>query len=225
MMTHWGSLSWAEIRSLWEILQAGTTFPTTVSPSGVGPGGGQDLFVAELDANGTLAGGFATVIGGSNTESANGVAVDGSGNIYVAGQTDSTDLFTSPILPYPGGSNDAFLFKLASGGGSITYSTYLGGSKSDLATGIAVNAADNSAYLSGIADSPGIAGASNSLLGTEDGFAAKFDSSGHQVYFTYVGGSASLPPATPATDGDAIAVDSTGIAYITGKTSVSDLPL
>ncbi len=78
------------------------------------------------------------------------------------------------------------------------------------------------AYVSGITDSPLISGASNSLLGTEDGFVAKFDSTGHQVYFTYVGGSAGSP-ATPL-DADAIAIDSTGVAYITGKTTASDLP-
>jgi hypothetical protein len=149
--------------------------------------------------------------------------VDTSGNIYVAGQTDSTNLFTSPILP-PGGSTDAFVFKLTSGGGSITYSTYLGGSQLDLATGIAVNSSDNTAYVGGITKSAGIPGASNSLKGSEDAFVAKFDSSGHQVYFTYVGGAVSSSPlAMAATDADAIAVDTAGIAYITGKTIVSDL--
>jgi hypothetical protein len=158
------------------------------------------------------------VIGGTGTESANGVEVDGSGNIYVVGQTASTDLFSSPILP-PGGSNDAFVFQLASGGGSLNYATYLGGSNLDLATGVAV--VGTNAYVSGITDSPLISGASNSLLGTEDGFVAKFDSTGHQVYFTYVGGSAGSPATA---DADAIAIDSTGAAYITGKTTSTNLP-
>jgi hypothetical protein len=173
------------------------------------------LFVAELDANGTLTGGFATVIGGTGTESANGVAVDGSGNIYVVGQTASTDLFSSPILP-PGGSNDAFVFQLASGGGSLNYATYLGGSNLDLATGVAVNGTN--AFVSGITDSPGLSTNSTTLTGTGDNaFVAEFNSTGTEQYFTYVNG-------TKTSDADAIAVDSSGVAYITGKTTASDLP-
>jgi hypothetical protein len=196
--------------------QHGTGFPATTT---LGVGGGQDAFVAELDASGSLAGGFSTVIGGSGLESGNAVAVDGSGDIYIAGQTNSTNFpLQTPFQPANAGGNDAFVAKLNSTGTALLYSTYLGGSSSDLATGIAVNTTDNTAYVSGITDSSGLqlGAGGTSLKGPEDGFVAKFDANGSEVYFTYVGGSA-------GDDADAIAIDSTG-AYVTGKTQSNDLP-
>jgi hypothetical protein len=197
--------------------QHGTGFPATTT---LGVGGGQDAFVAELDASGSLAGGFSTVIGGSGLESGNAIAVDGSGNIYIAGQTNSIDFpLQNPFQNANRGGNDAFVAKLNSTGTALLYSTYLGGSSSDLATGIAVNSTDNTAYVSGITDSSGLqrGAGGTSLKGPEDGFVAKFDLNGSEVYFTYVGGSA-------GDDADAIAIDSTGVAYVTGKTQSIDLP-
>ena len=159
------------------------------------------------------------MIGGSGTESGNAIAVDGSGNIYIAGQTGSADfpVHTPFQAPY-GGNIDAFVLKLDPTGSTLLYSTYLGGSNLDLATGVAV--ANGNAYVGGITRSLGLSGTS-SLIGTEDAFVASFNSSGTQLqYFTYVGGSS----GSQTTDADAIAVDTTGVAYITGKTTVSDLP-
>jgi hypothetical protein len=199
--------------------QQGTGFPasTIIPPAG----GGQDAFVAGFDSNtGSML--FATEIGGTATESGNAIAVDqSSGDIYIVGQTASTD-FPVTSGTYPGGSVDAFVVKLNSSGASLVYATFLGGTKFDVATGVAV--ANGNAYVSGITQSSNLGVPSSStLIGTEDAFVASFNSSGTEQYFTYVGGSAGS--VTTTTAADAITVDSTGIAYITGKTTVSDLPM
>jgi hypothetical protein len=194
----------------------GASFPAPINT--IGPRGGQDAFVAEFDSTGNKM--FATVIGGSGLESGNAVAVDGSGDIYIAGQTNSTNFpLQTPFQPANAGGNDAFVAKLNSTGTALLYSTYLGGSNSDLATGIAVNSTDNTAYVGGITGSSGlqVPAGGTGLQGSEDGFVAKLDANGNEVYFTYVGG-------TAGDDADAIAIDSTGVAYVTGKTQSTDLP-
>jgi hypothetical protein len=195
--------------------QHGSSFPTMKT---FGVGGGQDAFVAELDASGALLAGFPVVIGGSGTESGNAIAVDGSGDIYIVGQTSSADF---PVLQnqFQGtykGSNDAFVVKFDSTGSNLLYSTYLGGSNPDSATGVAVNGSN--AFVSGITRSSGL-GTTNTLTGNGDNaFVAEFNSTGAQLqYFTYVNG-------TQSADADAIAVDTNGAAYITGKTTSGDLP-
>ena len=97
-----------------------------------------------------------------------------------------------------------------------TFSTFLGASGDERARGIALDGSNN-AYISGSTTSSGLGTGTSALSGPSDAFAAKFDTTGNEVYFTYVGGSSG--------DGaDAIAVDSTGAAYITGQTQSSSLP-
>jgi hypothetical protein len=108
--------------------------------------------------------------------------------------------------------------KLSSNGTSLIYSTYIGGSNQDLATGIAVDGSNN-AYVSGITASSGL-GTNGSVFagGVEDAFVVKLDSSGNQAYFTYLGGSS-------ADDANAITVNKTsGVAFVTGRTLSSDFP-
>ena len=195
--------------------QQGSTFPTT-NPT-IGPGGGQDAFVAQFNSTGGNV--FATVIGGSGSESGNAIAVDGSGAIYLTGETASSDfpVTAGAFQGTKGSGSDAFLMKLTSGGsGPPTFSTFLGASGDERARGIALDGSNN-AYISGSTTSSGLGTGTSALSGPSDAFAAKFDTTGNEVYFTYVGGSSG--------DGaDAIAVDSTGAAYITGQTQSSSLP-
>jgi hypothetical protein len=102
----------------------------------------------------------------------------------------------------------------------LVYSTYLGGSGSDLGLGIAVDSAGN-AYVSGrtrSANFPTLNPAQASSRDLYDGFVAKLNASGSaMVYSTYIGGSG----------GDAlqgVAVDSSGNAYVTGATQSTDFP-
>ncbi|PYS81237.1 MAG: hypothetical protein DMF67_17525, partial [Acidobacteria bacterium] len=91
-----------------------------------------------------------TYLGGSNADLGNGIAVDSSGNAYVAGQTASTNFPTANAVQgkYGGGQNDAFVAKLNASGSALLYSTYLGGTGSDAGLGIAVDSAGN-AYVAG----------------------------------------------------------------------------
>jgi hypothetical protein len=107
--------------------------------------------------------------------------------------------------------------KLALNGTSLIYSTYIGGSALDLATGIAVDSSNN-AYVSGITLSSGLGTNGSVFGGAEDGFVVKLNSTGSQTYFTYLGGSG-------ADDANGIAVDkASGVAFVTGKTQSTDFP-
>jgi hypothetical protein len=114
---------------------ASADFPTSPS-SAASPGG--DAFVAKFLPDGTLA--FSALIGGSLSEGANGVAVDGQNSIYVVGGTNSTDFpLHNPIQAVRRGTNDAFVLKMPSDGSALTYSTYLGGTSSDAAVDVALD--------------------------------------------------------------------------------------
>jgi hypothetical protein len=147
--------------------------------------------------------------------------VDGSGNIYVAGETTSNNfpLSASPFQGALNGSSDAFITKLTSGAAALSFSTYLGGTGQDFATGVALDSSNN-VYISGVTTSSGLGKPSSSMFGgNEDGFVAEFDpTTGTELYFVYIGGS----DADTAT---AIAVDGTsGTAYVTGLTKSANTP-
>jgi Beta-propeller repeat len=198
-----------------------TNFPSSVT---IGPGGGQDAFVAKLDNN-TGARLQVTRIGGTKTESGNGIAVDITGAAYIGGETDSTDfpIAGPPIQTANAGLDDGFIAKLDSNGAVLDYSTYIGGSSEDLVTGIALDGSSN-AYVTGITVSsnfPTSSGAfQTSQSGTADnGFVAAIKADGSaMIYSTYLGGSGT-------TDALAIAVDSAGEAYVTGDTNSSNFPV
>jgi hypothetical protein len=199
-----------------------TDFPTTNPFQGT-LGGSSDVFVAKLSSSGsTLL--YSTYLGGSSLDSGAGIAVDAAGNAYVTGQTSSTNFPTqNPFQGTSGGSGDAFVAKLDSSGSTLLYSTYLGGSKSDSGSGIAVDAAGN-AYVTGVTSSsnfPTVNPVQPSLSGFSDAFVAKIDTtksgSASLVYSTYLGGS-------DAEGGGAVAVDSSGNAYVTGYTQSSNFP-
>jgi hypothetical protein len=164
---------------------------------------------------------YSTYLGGG-ADSAHSIAVDGSGNAYVAGSTASTNFPTAnAIQPTSGGGGDAFVTKLSPGGAALVFSTYLGGSGADYAEGIALDGATN-IYVTGETRS-GDFPTTNAFQayftgGLNDAFVAKLDASGaYLVYSTFLGGS----------DDDAgfgIALGSAGNAYIVGTTSSSDFP-
>lgn len=96
-------------------------------------------------------------IGGS------GIAVDSAGNVYVIGATTANDFpVMNPLQPQLGGDADVFVAKLNAEGSALIYSTYLGGSGSDQAGRIAVDASGN-VYLTGSAESLNFPGASNAF--------------------------------------------------------------
>ena len=107
--------------------------------------GGIDAFVAKLTADGVLT--WNTFLGGSGDDYSRGIAVDGSGNVYVEG--GSTATWGSPVRPYTAGY-DAFAAKLTADG-ALTWNTFLGGYGFDYFGGIAVDGSGN-VYVSGSSD-------------------------------------------------------------------------
>ena len=114
-------------------------------------GGGQDAFATKLDAKGAAV--YSTYLGGSGTEFPNAIAVDVAGNAYLAGSTSSLNFpLKNPLQAGSAGQNDAFITKLSADGTALVYSTYLGGTLSDSALGIAVDSGGNT-YLAGTTSS------------------------------------------------------------------------
>ncbi len=108
-----------------------------------------DAFIAKLNTTGALA--YFTFLGGTHADSATGVAVDTTGNVYVTGTTVSTDFPTAGAVfqpVYGGGNADSFVSKLDPTGKILVYSSFLGGTNTELASGIAVDTA-GSAYVTG----------------------------------------------------------------------------
>ena len=108
-----------------------------------------DAFVAKINSTGTdLL--YATYLGGSDDDGGFGIAVDGSGNAYISGNTWSSDFPTTSnvIDTSTGGEGDVFITKLNSTGTNLLYSTYLGGDEYDGSSGIAVDGSEN-AYVTG----------------------------------------------------------------------------
>ncbi len=171
---------------------------------------------------------YSTFLGGSGLEQAEGIALDGDGNVYVAGTTHSVDFPTTAdsYQPSSGGvEKDVFVAKINAAGSDLVYSTYLSGGDDDEGNGIAVDSAGN-AYVVGTTKSTDFpthgAFQSNCALFvgvcTGDAFVARLSADGSAlVYSTYLGGS--FPEK-----GKGIALDSQNNAYVTGMTSSTDFP-
>lgn len=187
--------------------------------------GFRDAFVGKFASDGTLA--WSTYLGGGPSESADNVgsaiAVDGAGNVYVAGSTNSAGFPTqSPLQASLAGATDAFVTKIDSAGSALLYSTYLGGTGSDAALGVAVDAAGN-AYATGETSSGNVPTAApfqpTNGGGLNDAFVTKLNASGSSlVYSTYLGGSS-------FERGWAVAVDGSGSAHVAGQTSSANFPI
>jgi len=229
------------------------TTPNAIASSPWGSRGWEAMFAAELNPTGSALV-YSTylpgAVGYAQTQGyAGGIAVDGSGNIDVAGAAEAGFPVTAGAFQttYGQGGTNAFFAKInpaLSGTASLVYATYLGGSggSGDAATGIALDSSGN-AYLTGYTTStnfPTTSGAFQRLYGGNiDAFVAKFNPalSGavSLVYSTYLGGSGADgyvsdqsepftgPGDTNQTDGG-IAVDSAGNAYVTSSTTSTNFP-
>lgn len=189
--------------------------------------GGTDAFVAKLSADGSVLE-YATFLGGRGDEWSSGIALDGSGAAYVTGETLSANF---PITPgafsptYSGGQyqGDAFIAKLNAAGSDLDYATFLGGSRDDGGSGIALDG-NGAAYVTGLTYSPDLPTTPGALDPTYDGtefygdaFIAKLNAAGSGLeYATFLGGSL-------GESGNGIALDGSGAAYVTGETGSGDL--
>jgi PKD repeat protein len=166
----------------------------------------QDAFVAKLDGNGTLL--WNTFMGAAGYDFVNGIAVDGSGNVYVTGH--SAAAWGSPINAHAG-NLDAFVAKF-DGSGNRLWNTFMGSASSDHGSGIAIDGA-GTVYVTGDSDASW-GSPINSHAGSIDAFVAKFNSSGSRLWNTFMG-SAFVDYVY------GIAVDGSGDVYVTGDSGVS----
>ncbi len=206
-------------------------FPTTPGPlDGTYAGDGVtqgDMFVSKLSVDGTSLV-FSTFIGGSADDRGTGIEVDGSGNIYVSGWSNSSDLPTvNAYQSSMNGAGDAVVLKLSAAGNSLLYSSYFGGghgTSAEVTYDVALDSANNALIVGSTqsTDLPLKNGYDNTFGGIQDVFVAKFDLSQSGVnsllYSTYFGGSDNEWA-------NSIAVDSTGRFSIAGYTLSNDLPI
>jgi Beta-propeller repeat len=202
--------------------------------------GNNDAFAVKLGLTGSLT--WGTYIAGSDSDSGLGVAVDSSHNVYVVGETFSTNLggAVGGVNPLPSGGqlnlglgtgdDDGYIVKLNSTGTAYALVSYLGGSNGDLATGVALDPLGN-IYVSGetvSVDLPVTPGVVQGECGTDgkcngsassafdDAYIFAIDANlAAYKYVTYYGGS-------NADDAFGIAADSSGDAFITGDTLSTD---
>jgi hypothetical protein len=181
--------------------------------------GGSDAFVTKLSSAGSDLT-YSTFLGGGGGDAGLGIAVDGSGNAYVAGTAGSNFPTLNSYQTYHG-SGDAFVAKLTASGDGLTYGTYLGGGGNDICRGIAIDGS-GSAYVTGTtnsADFPVQNPLQLELAGGSDVFVTRLSSSGNSlIYSTYLGG-------VSGDNGYAIAVEESGNAFVTGLTDSPDFPI
>ncbi len=207
-----------------------------ISYNGTNYHNSRDVFVTKLTTNsgGNASIVFSTFLGGSSSDFGRGIAVDSTNNIYITGDTYSSDF--PVLLPIQNGgrlhgSNDAFVTKLRADGTNFWYSSFLGGNFADQANDIAVDSL-GAAYITGstVGNSPlkkteenfpVTSGAyqeapnTNAVMG--DAFASKLSPTGNSLeYSTYISGS-------NTESGNGIAVDGQGLVYVVGTTSSSNL--
>jgi hypothetical protein len=201
-------------------------------------GGSQvgDAFVAKFDNQGSNLI-YLTYLGGSADDAAYSIAVDGSGNVYIAGATDSANfpirngIYTNingtlnpRIGLYPA---DAFVAKFDPSGSNLLYSTYLGGESADAAYGIALDSS-NDVYVTGFTYSTNFPTSPNALQShlacinsiyfNANAFVTEISAAGtNLLYSSYFGG-------TNFDQGEGIAVDNSNYVYVTGFTASTNFP-
>jgi trimeric autotransporter adhesin len=204
-------------------------------------GGNSDAFVAEFSGTGSVQ--FLTYLGGSGDDSCNSIVVDSTGNIFISGRSNSTDLVgptTTPPVIQPHFNNgtgsvgsDFFIAKLAPKAASTTWLTFLGGLSDDQASGrIAIDSMGD-VFVSGKSQSltdfpvsatqgrPGMLGVSTF------GVVVKIHNSGAFIDFTtFIFGKLAPSGVSGGTTVDAsggMAINSAGVIYVCGAASATDI--
>lgn len=205
----------------------------------------RNAFVAEISTNGTNLI-YSSYLGGTNYDQATGISVDKNGFIYVTGFTASTNFPTTNALAgfqrlnattNATGFYDVFVCKFNPGFTNRVYSTFLGGTNNDVATGIAADASGN-AYVVGWTVSPNFPGATNDTYTnctsfvvnyltnnlvyastTTNTFLAEISSNGTAILHTAVFG------GLQSDIGNGIALDTNGNIFIVGTTFSTNFPV
>ena len=200
-----------------------SNFPVTTGAGDTSFNGGFDGFVTKLNSNGAQMI-YSTFLGGSFTDQIHGIAVDSGSDVYVAGNTDSSNFpVTSGAFDTSlnGFQDDVFVSKINSTGNQLLYSTFLGGTDIDEGRGLTIDESGN-AFITGWSMStnfPTTAAAFDPVQnGQADVFLTQINVSGSQlIYSTFIGGNG-------ADEGDEVALDPLGNAYIAGTSIFSSYP-
>ena len=169
---------------------------------------------------------YSSLLGGQGADEVTAVKIDPAGMIYAAGYVTTGSLASTDGTTQNADSSDAFVAKIdptAAGGASIVYFSYLGGTKADVVTAMALDGSGN-IYLTGTtysSDYPTVGSAFQTSLGAgteRDAFVAKIQPGrGDLVYSSFLGGK-------DIDEGHGIDVDRAGKIYVTGTTRSSDFP-
>ena len=186
---------------------SGATWGSPVQPFA---GGNGDAFVAKLNASGVLQ--WNTFLGSSASDNGSSIALDTSGNVYVTGSSYAT--WGSPVRPFGGGTEDAFIAKL-NGNGVLQWNTFLGGASEDTGNGgIAVSPSGNIYVLGESGETWGTP--IRPFSGSRDAFAAKLDGTGTLQWNTFLGGDGS-----GNVNSYGIALDTDASVYLTGSSPMT----
>jgi gliding motility-associated-like protein len=157
---------------------------------------------------------WASYYGGGGFEYVHDIAVDASGNILIAGITESLSgvSFNGFQPVFGGGASDAFLAKIDASG-NLLWATYYGGPSDDYGLSVASDPFGNIYLTGGTSSTSGIAsgGFQNALSSDPDIFLVKFDMNGNRLWATYYGG----PGAEAQSQ---VTVDNLGNVYLCGDT-------
>ena len=221
----------------------GEAFQSTNNAALAGHGG--TVFVTKVDPTGTALI-YSTFLGGSGSASGGdfgyGIALDPANNVYVTGATYSSNFpvtcgaYQTANPSTTAGATTGFVTKLNPASDTLLYSTYLGGAGNqsspadgDVSQAIAVNSAGN-AYLTGYTWSNNFPVSDGAFQSTfagsatiSNGFVTELNTAGSAlVYSTYLGGAGSFGIGDYS---NAIALDSSGDAFVTGSAGSSNFPV
>ena len=200
------------------------SFPQANAPFQHSRHGGLDAFVTEVNADGSQLV-FSTFSGGSGDDSAGGVALDLSGNVYVVGSTTGDSGFDVPNrnfnTSYNGGASDIFVSKYTANGQSLAWTTFLGSHGGDYGNGISVDANGN-VYVVGDTDSDQYPVTRDAVQGRRaggvDAVLSVLDTDGQNLlYSTFFGGSGDDSAVS-------VALNPASEVFLTGQTSSADFP-
>ncbi len=192
---------------------------------------GSGAWVAKVSKDGGWR--YSTVLGTTATDTANAIAVDGSGRAYIVGTSTGGIFIPANTISFQsknGGGQDAFILQLDNAGTTINYASYLGGSADDQGNAVAVDV-NGAAYVVGSTKSPDFPTVNpltntktnlpmNTVSGPQDAFVTRVIPGGSALGFSsYIGG-------TNADQGFAVAASQDGaFVMLGGSTHSLDFPV